>query len=33
MGTPAISDGLLIVRSEGYVYAIGEHRSAAQKGN
>lgn len=33
MATPAISDGLLIVRSEGYVYAVGERRSAAQKSN
>jgi outer membrane protein assembly factor BamB len=33
MGTPAISDRLLIVRSQNYVYGIGERRSAAQKSN
>jgi hypothetical protein len=31
MATPAISDGLLIVRAENYIYGIGE-RAAAQRG-
>jgi len=28
MATPAISDGMLIVRSESFVYAIGDRKTA-----
>ena len=31
MATPAISDGMLIIRSQGHVYAIGERTAAVKK--